>query len=213
MLIFDIGYNNGNFTSAIREFYPESRIVGVDGDPRYAYFFQRNPPQQNIEFIHAVVSDVSNQQVSFYICESSPGINSINTSWISAIRHNAFFKRTSKEIKVVSVTLDDLIKIYGKPDIIKLDIEGAESMALAGLSQKCGLVLFEWCEEYYQDTIKCVDRLKALGYTEFANHVCRENDTPPLFLPDLKYGSWEEISGGYDIIPDRKLLWGMIYAR
>ena len=215
MLIFDIGYNTGTFTSAIREFYPDSKIVGVDGDARHAYSFQYNPhPPNNVQFIHAVVSNVSNQQVSLYTSESNHGINSINPAWISAIRHNPYFQQTTRETKVVSITLDDLIAEHGNPDIIKLDIEGAESMALAGLSQKCGLIMFEWCEEYYQDTIKCIDKLKALGYTEFANDLRKEGDSQyPMFIPDLKYGSWEEISIGYQIVPDRKLLWGMIYAR
>ena len=128
-LVFDIGYNVGNFSRCILGIYPNAKIIGVDGHPTYKEMFDRNP-LPNVEYVHGVVSDVYKQDVSLFICDCNPGINSINPNWIEKIRHNHYFQQTKREIKVRSTTLDKMISVYGVPDIIKLDIEGAESIAL-----------------------------------------------------------------------------------
>ena len=48
------------------------------------------------------------------------------------------------EIRVPCTTLDCLIEEYGRPDYIKLDIEGAELDALAGLSSRVDLISLEF---------------------------------------------------------------------
>lgn len=213
-LIFDIGYNVGNFTRCILGIYPNAKIIGVDGHPTYKRMFESNPIL-NVTYVDGIVSDSCKQDVSLFICDSNPGINSINPEWIEKIRHNHYFQKTKREIKVRSTTLDKMISVYGVPDIIKLDIEGAESIALSGLSQKCGTVLLEWCEEFFTDTQKCVEILKKLGYNQFANdsHWEGTNETIQEFNPTLEYKSWEDLVKDEDIEPERKMRWGMLYAR
>jgi FkbM family methyltransferase len=213
-LVLDIGYNVGNFTKCILSIYPDAKIIGVDGHPTYKEMFDRNP-LPNVEYVHGVVSNVCKQDVSLFICDSNPGINSINPDWIEKIRHNHYFQKTKREIKVRSTTLDKMISVYGIPDIIKLDIEGAESIALSGLSQKCGIVLLEWCEEFFQDTLKCVEILRKLGYNMFSNdsHWEGTNETIHEFNPDLEYKSWDDLIKDENIEPERKKRWGMLYAK
>ena len=213
-LVFDIGYNVGNFTKYILGIYPDAKIIGVDGHPTYKEMFDRNP-LRSVEYVHGVVSNVCKQDVSLFICDCNPGINSINPDWIEKIRHNHYFQKTKREIKVRSTTLDKMISVYGIPDIIKLDIEGAESIALSGLSQKCGTILLEWSEEFFQDTIKCVEILKKLGYSMFSNdsHWEGTNETIQEFNPALEYKSWEDLIKDENIEPERKTRWGMLYAK
>ena len=65
----------------------------------------------------------------------------------------------------------------------------------------------------YSEAIKCVDVLKKLGYTKFANNVCNEGDPQVMYLDNLVYGSWEETSSGYSIDEKKMNKWGMIYAK
>lgn len=212
ILVFDIGYNNGNFSKEILLTNPNSKIVAIDAHPMYEQRFNENPIS-NITFINNAISDKLNEEISFFICDSNPGINSINENWISEIRHSHFFDKTKREIKVKSITLDYLIENYGIPDILKLDIEGAEFLALSGLSKKCPLVLFEWCEECFEDTKKCLHLLKDLGYTKFANDWHMEGD--PVYSEyktNLIFTDIQEVLE-QEIIPERKQKWGMIYAK
>lgn len=160
-----------------------------------------------------VVSNVNSHDCKMTICDSNPGINSINSEWIRTIRHSHFFERTSREIAVRSYTLDALIEQYGVPDLIKLDIEGAESMALSGLSQKCGTILWEFSEEWFHDAIKCVEKLKSLGYKMFAIDIHTEGDGPREYNQSLSYYSWEYLKTQIQMDPLRKKKWGMMYAK
>jgi FkbM family methyltransferase len=214
MLIFDIGFNHGNFTKEVLSIYPNSKVVGVEGHPMYEMLFRQNPIS-NVEFIAGVVSDVDSDEMSMYLCDSNPGINSINPKWIDAIRHQYFFNNTKREIKVKSYTIDTLVRRYGNPDIIKLDIEGAELFAIRGMSKKSETILFEWCEEFFDDTIYCVKLLKDLGYTRFASDSHWEGSGEKImeYNPNLEYDEWDNVFKKCDIVPERKKRWGMIYAR
>jgi FkbM family methyltransferase len=205
MLIFDIGYNAGDFSDHMLQLYPDAKIVAMDGDPSH----KKNDP--SIEFICGVISDVDGVDVDFYSPSKGSPIASINTDYMKKVRHSEHLIGVNP-VRVRSYTLDSLISVYGKPDIIKLDVEGAELAALRGLHQKCGVVLFEWCEELYEEAVKCVNVLKELGYSEFANHVCREGDAQVMYVDDIAYESWDKING-VDIVKERKNRWGMIYAR
>jgi len=203
-LVFDLGYNQGNYTHQILNKYPGAKIIGVEGHPMY---FGKTKPI-NVELIQAVVSNVGGVEIPFYICDSNPGINSINPEWINTIRHKHFFDRTKRMDMVPCITIDELITKYGIPDIIKMDIEGAESIALEALSCKCGLITFEWSEEFFHDALKCITKLKKLGYTLFSY-----TEQSDQFIMDLDYKPWENLKIYENIIPDRKERWGMIYAK
>ena len=205
-LVFDLGYNHGNFARQILNMYPEAKIIGVEGHQMYHDLF-KNSPLKNTELIQAVVAAEDDKEIPFYICDSNPGINSINPEWISVIRHKHFFDDTKRTVVIKSITIDKLISLYGIPDIIKMDIEGAESIALKGLSKKCGLITFEWSEEFFYDAEICVELLKKLGYSLFA--FTEENDQ---FNPNMNFKTWEELNMKNDIIPDRKHRWGMLYT-
>jgi len=61
-------------------------------------------------------------------------------------------------------TLDALIARYGEPAFVKLDIEGSESAALAGLSRAVPALAFEYLPRALDNVDACVDRLRGLGH-------------------------------------------------
>lgn len=206
-LIFDIGFNEGNFTKQIKSLYPSCKIIGLDGHPIYIQKFENNKIY-NVHVFNAVVSDKNLKELDFHICDSNPGINSLNSDWIQKIRHKKFFDNTIRTIKIPSVTLDYLIQKFGTPDLIKLDIEGAEFIALQGLSSKVKEITFEWSEDYFHDALKCIKKLKELGFSKFAYTEFEED-----YSQNLEYKSFEELNFVYDVDVLRKNRWGMLYAR
>lgn len=226
-LAFDIGFNEGIYTDYLLKIYPGIKIIGVEGHPDYAsgklkFVTPHNVQRPNVTVIHGVISDRVQKDVPFYICDSNPGINTINTDWKNKTRHKRFFKQTSRVVPTRSTTLDRLIETYGIPDLIKMDIEGAEALALRGLSQKTGIITFEWGEEYFDDTLECLNILKKLGYTQFGYTITNEqnNLNPQVngnlidkFQADINYVSWDNFDLPQRVIPANKDLWGMIYAK
>ena len=71
-------------------------------------------------------------------------------------------------IRAKTITLDRLIELYGKPDLIKVDVESAEYECLSSLSQRVDLLCFEWAAETHEITFRCLDYLHIkLGFTKF----------------------------------------------
>lgn len=167
-LIFDIGFHRGEDT---RYYLARGyRVVAVDADgDAIAYgrsVFSAEVAEGRLIFRQAVVSDQSIGDVPFYI---SP-----NSQWSSVCRDIAERNgRNAKVISVPSITLDDLMEVYGVPCYCKIDIEGNDFLALRGIVQrKPSYISVETeCLGEHGDvsavTYTTLDALKDLGYTRF----------------------------------------------
>jgi hypothetical protein len=63
--------------------------------------------------------------------------------------------------------MDWLVEQYGKPDLIKIDVEGAEWSVLKGMTKHSGKIALEWTQETMGEHNKQLQYLKSIGYTKF----------------------------------------------
>lgn len=102
-----------------------------------------------------------------------------------------------------------MISEDGQPDLIKIDVEGAEIAILQSLSQKVPLLCFEWASEWVSQNVECINRLAHLGFTEFA---VQHQDEYTYRPPEFPYTTEAVIKFfGGNLTP--KLDWGMLWAR
>jgi FkbM family methyltransferase len=73
----------------------------------------------------------------------------------------------SKRIHVPATTLDDLIARHGRPRFIKIDVEGYEAEALAGLSQAVEALAFEFTMIQRAVALDCLAHCTHLGYRRY----------------------------------------------
>jgi FkbM family methyltransferase len=169
MLYFDVGANHGRWTEA--NLSEGTRIVAVEASPATFATLQRVVGTK-ATLLNAAVCNSTTPTVPFYHCGTCDGLSTLNQEWLSHPR-SRFANSQYSAIEVSTVTLDTLIAQYGVPDLLKIDVEGAEHMVIQSLTSKVPLLCFEWAAEWRQENSECLDYLVSLGFTRF--HVQRED--------------------------------------
>ena len=155
-LVFDIGSNIGEMTKRYLDL--DAEIV-VSVEPQLECF--NNSNYNEAICVNKAASNISGQKIKFYRNRRS-AISSCFSEWL-----NGRFKGQEwKEEEVETITIDDLIKQYGVPHFIKIDVEGYENTVLEGLSQKVEYLSIEYTEEFQSETLKCIEKLEKLGFTK-----------------------------------------------
>ena len=188
MLLFDIGANRGDATVAgLAKGY---EVIAVEAAPKiYAELvknFIYNPKVTPLKF---AVSDQDYETIEFYEAEED-GLSTMNKAWLTD-DSMPYAGKPFTTISATTITIDTLAAIYGDPDLIKIDVEGAEWQVLKGLSKPYPLV-FEWTDATIEEHVEQLKYLKSIGYKAFApqfiEHHLQETNTwlsisDPLALP------------------------------
>ena len=73
----------------------------------------------------------------------------------------------TRTIRVPVTTLDALFARHGTPAFIKIDVEGSEADALAGLTRPSAALSFEFTTILRGVATACIERCASLGYTRY----------------------------------------------
>jgi FkbM family methyltransferase len=155
MKVFDIGANAGFHTLAF------ARLVGASG---HVWAFE--PLAANVQNVrrHVALNGLTNVTVTQTAVSERVGVARFASAQSNAMGRLA----ESGEVEVPTVSVDEFCVQAGidSPDLIKLDIEGGESLALKGASRvlaqgKAAILLA--LHGYEQETI-CLPLLRAAGY-------------------------------------------------
>ena len=106
----------------------------------------------------------SQQKMEMSINSKQPVISTFAEHWKTGRFSDS---KWDKKIIVNITTLDELIKKFGNPKYIKIDVEGFEHEVILGLTKKSDIISFEFTSEFIDDAFKSIDYLISLGYLDF----------------------------------------------
>ena len=160
-VIYDIGSSVLHWTNVAEKLWKESTIILFDGFEKYEPLYKGY--QYNID----VLSDTDNKKVTFYTNDTHPGGNSYYKE-----NNDLVFPSSCGTIKITR-TLDSIVseKKFPFPNLIKLDVQGAEIDILKGgektVSNASFIILEAQDSDYNIDAPKVdkvMEYMKSIGW-------------------------------------------------
>lgn len=166
-LAFDIGSHVGDRVRAFRSL--GARVIACEPQPIcFDVLGRLFADDSEVTLLHTAVG-ASAGSLAFHVNTDNPTVSTAAPDLIAAARDAEGWhdQRWDRTITVPVTTLDDLIAAHGRPDFVKIDVEGFEAEVLAGLSTPLAALSFEFTTIQKPVALACLDRLDALGQYEF----------------------------------------------
>jgi FkbM family methyltransferase len=175
-LVFDIGAHVGDRIASFRRL--GAKVVAVEPQPALIKVLLRIYGHSYDIKVEQVAIGAGEGETELRINVRNPTISTASSDFIHAASGAQGWsgERWTKTLRVPMTTLDALIAKHGKPSFIKIDVEGFEAEALAGLSQPVPVLSFEFTTIQRDVAQAALSRCIALGYTRF-NVALGENQT------------------------------------
>ena len=184
MLLFDVGANRGDAVVAgLEQGY---KVIALEPAPRvFSELVNNFIYNKNVVPVRLAVSSTDSDILEFYECVED-GLSTLEKSWLTD-PGMPYYGKEYRTIQVRTCTLDWLVTEYGTPDLIKIDVEGAEWFVFRGMTKYYGELTFEWTQETLSDHDDQLKYLHSLGYTEFNMQFIEHH----LMRPD---SAWTQIN-------------------
>jgi FkbM family methyltransferase len=166
-LVFDVGAHVGDRIAAFRRL--GVRVIAVEPQPAMMKVLKLFYGRRSDVTIEAVAVGRSPGTIELMINADNPTVSTASRQFVDAARDARGWEaqRWTKTTNVPVTTLDALIARYGVPAFIKIDVEGFEAEALAGLTRPVKALSFEFTTIQREVALACVERCIALGLTRF----------------------------------------------
>lgn len=159
--VFDVGANIGTISILLSRLVgPGGRVCAFEASPRILHELSRNLLHNlchNVAVLHAAVYRESHRQMDLFLNASHAADSIVFQS-----------DPTGGTTPVSTLALDDFIGQTGLvPDLVKMDIEGAEPDALAGMRRTLGEHRPHLLLETFPSATGTIAMLRELGYRSF----------------------------------------------
>jgi FkbM family methyltransferase len=166
-LVFDVGCHVGDRVAAFRRL--GARVIAVEPQPALATTLRLLYGRDGA--VTVVESAVGRREgtVALRLNLANPTVSTASDAFIAAARDAPGWEgqQWTGKLEVPMTTLDALIARYGTPRFIKIDVEGYEAEALAGLSAPVAALSFEFTTIQREVARACIERCSAIGYKWF----------------------------------------------
>ena len=180
-LVFDVGSHVGDRIAAFRRL--NARVVACEPNPPLVKTLRLLYGRDQSVTIEPVAVGAAPGEIELAINIDNPTVSTASRDFVKASEGAPGWQGQvwDKNLRVAVTTLDALIARHGIPAFIKIDVEGFEAEALAGLTQAVPALSFEFTTIQRDVARACLQRCAALGYVRY-NAALGESQT--LVHPD-----------------------------
>jgi FkbM family methyltransferase len=206
-LVFDIGSHVGDRIAAFRRL--GCRVIACEPNPPLVKTLRLIYGRDSAVTIEPIAVGRTAGELELAINVDNPTVSTASKDFLKASEGAPGWQEQvwDKSIKVPVTTLDALIARHGIPAFMKIDVEGFEAEALAGLSQPVAALSFEFTTIQRDVARACLLRCQQLGYVRY-NAALGESQT----LVHDEWQSVEAIGRWFDGLPVEANS-GDVYAR
>jgi FkbM family methyltransferase len=166
-LVFDIGAHVGDRVRAFRRL--GARVVAVEPQPALVTTLRLLYGRDAGVTIEPAAVGGAEQDISLHINVANPTVSTASAAMVDAARDAPGWReqRWTRRRTVRMTTLDALIARHGVPAFIKIDVEGFEAEALAGLSRPIAALSFVFTTIQREVARDALARCVELGFRRY----------------------------------------------
>ena len=186
-LVFDVGAHVGDRIAAFRRL--KARVVAVEPQPALVRTLKLIYGRDRAVAIEPVAVGRSAGEIELKLNIDNPTVSTASPEFIAAADSAAGWEGQAwtRSVRVPVTTLDALIARHGVPAFIKIDVEGFEAEALAGLTRPVAALSFEFTTIQRNVALAALERCRALGYGHY-NGALGESQS-------LVHPQWQDVDG------------------
>lgn len=166
-LAFDVGSHVGDRVASFRRL--GATVVAVEPQPTLKRLLRLLYGRDPSVYIEGVAVGKRPGIAEFLMNRANPTVSTASPEFVSAAKSAVGWEGQvwDERLQVPQTNLDALIGKYGKPAFIKIDVEGYEAQALAGLSVAVSALSFEFTTIQRQVAHTCLAACRELGDYSF----------------------------------------------
>ena len=166
-LVFDVGAHVGDRVASFRRL--GARVVAIEPQPALAFTLKALYGRDRNVTIESKAVGSSPGTLKMMLNVDNPTVSTVSSAFIDAAKDAQGWEGQvwDKTIAVPVTTIDALIETHGVPTFVKIDVEGFEAEALAGMTRPVEVLSFEFTTIQRGVAQTCLARCQALGFQRY----------------------------------------------